>query len=335
MSTDQTYLALLEAIRQDPQDDTVHLIAADRLDELGESARAELIRVQIELARLPVSKRSEKRRLITLSKMRIREPAKMQLLEDYGNAPLDYMCVTQPKIEGWLEPEQIHQLEGIFPSFKGTGQYLDGIGKLHTNYLVDLTDGRNMVVPACYFLEARTIHNSSLLQTVWQQTVDPEQFQCRQELEKRQRELACNYKPLWPPMGDTPFTNSTAFVLERGFVNSIHCTCQEFLNHAPLIYQQCPTLKSVRLTDKEPFVIPNSSASPLQFIWQCYPGDLYATKNSPDHLPELLYRYLSIEAVAGDNHCAYPSEQSAYDDLSRACLRYLISLKPSTTRSLP
>jgi len=45
--------AFLQTILEAPDDDTARLIFADWLEERGESERAELIRVQCELARLP------------------------------------------------------------------------------------------------------------------------------------------------------------------------------------------------------------------------------------------------------------------------------------------
>ncbi|QJX00790.1 hypothetical protein FTUN_8428 [Frigoriglobus tundricola] len=50
--------ALIEAIREHPEDDTPRLVLADWYDESGESARGEFVRVQCELARLdPASAR--------------------------------------------------------------------------------------------------------------------------------------------------------------------------------------------------------------------------------------------------------------------------------------
>src|SRR5690349_3011304 len=45
--------ALLRAIRDDPDDDLPRLALADWLEEHGDPERAEFIRVQVELARLP------------------------------------------------------------------------------------------------------------------------------------------------------------------------------------------------------------------------------------------------------------------------------------------
>src|SRR5207253_4331362 len=46
--------ALLRAIVERPEDDGVRLVYADWLEEHGQPERADFIRVQIELARLPV-----------------------------------------------------------------------------------------------------------------------------------------------------------------------------------------------------------------------------------------------------------------------------------------
>lgn len=48
-----SHTAFLSAIRSDPDDDTARLVYADFLDEEGDAARAEFIRVQCALARLP------------------------------------------------------------------------------------------------------------------------------------------------------------------------------------------------------------------------------------------------------------------------------------------
>jgi uncharacterized protein (TIGR02996 family) len=56
--------ALLEAIRDEPDDEGLRLVYADWLEENGDDAKAELIRVQCTLARLP-SHGSERERLKT------------------------------------------------------------------------------------------------------------------------------------------------------------------------------------------------------------------------------------------------------------------------------
>src|SRR5262245_65195916 len=67
--------SLLEAIRADPADDGVRLVYADWLEENGDPARAEFIRVQLERARLP----GWDRRAVVLG-WRERE-----LLDDHGH----------------------------------------------------------------------------------------------------------------------------------------------------------------------------------------------------------------------------------------------------------
>lgn len=55
---------LLDAIREFPDDDTIRMAYADHLDEIGNAARAEFIRVQVELAFLilPSSSSDDTRR---------------------------------------------------------------------------------------------------------------------------------------------------------------------------------------------------------------------------------------------------------------------------------
>src|SRR5262249_38181779 len=45
--------AFLEAIRESPEDDALHLVYADWLEEHGQDDRAEFVRCQVDLARLP------------------------------------------------------------------------------------------------------------------------------------------------------------------------------------------------------------------------------------------------------------------------------------------
>lgn len=49
--SDPEYMALLESVRANPDDDAIRLIISDWLEENGEEERAEFIRVQIELAK--------------------------------------------------------------------------------------------------------------------------------------------------------------------------------------------------------------------------------------------------------------------------------------------
>ena len=51
------YRPFIDAIRISPDDDSPRLVFADWLDEHGESARAEFIRVQCELAPMPTFER--------------------------------------------------------------------------------------------------------------------------------------------------------------------------------------------------------------------------------------------------------------------------------------
>src|SRR5438270_762906 len=53
MSHEDEGRAFLEAIREAPDDDVPRLVYADWLDDHGDAARAEFVRVQCQLARLP------------------------------------------------------------------------------------------------------------------------------------------------------------------------------------------------------------------------------------------------------------------------------------------
>src|SRR5581483_4113131 len=72
-----THDALLQAIIESPDDDTPRLVYADYLEEHGQTDRAEFIRVQLDLARLPDSPDSDERR----EALAAREQA---LLKKYG-----------------------------------------------------------------------------------------------------------------------------------------------------------------------------------------------------------------------------------------------------------
>src|SRR5579883_238929 len=89
--------AVLEAIFDLPEDDTPRLAYADWLDEHGQSARAEFIRVQVELAQLAESrekrtKTQEKR--ITKLAARVRE-----LLDQHSDEWLAGLAAIQPVID--------------------------------------------------------------------------------------------------------------------------------------------------------------------------------------------------------------------------------------------
>ncbi len=83
--------AFLKAIRDDPADDTARLAYADYLDELGDSERAEFIRLQIELARMPTSSPGR----------RDREDRAFRLLEENETLWLG----VDPMAEGLIEWE--------------------------------------------------------------------------------------------------------------------------------------------------------------------------------------------------------------------------------------
>src|SRR5262249_46481415 len=77
---------LLQAIREAPDDDAPRLVYADWLDDHNEPQRAELIRVQCELARIPLGLRA--------SQLRHRE---QELLAEHG---ADWAAPLAPFVSG-------------------------------------------------------------------------------------------------------------------------------------------------------------------------------------------------------------------------------------------
>ena len=64
-------MALLEAIRASPDDDAPRLVYADWLEEHGDQPRAEFIRVQCALARLPQDDPTQRKPDITIARTRL------------------------------------------------------------------------------------------------------------------------------------------------------------------------------------------------------------------------------------------------------------------------
>jgi uncharacterized protein (TIGR02996 family) len=99
----------LEDIIAHPDDDTPRLVFADYLEDEGDSARAEFIRVQVECARLPAWDARHVR-------LRLRERA---LIEQHGQAWLGEM----PNIKGvsWQEFRRGFVATAVFSSFAALG----------------------------------------------------------------------------------------------------------------------------------------------------------------------------------------------------------------------
>lgn len=121
----------------------------------------------------------------------------------------------------------------------------------------------------------------------------------------------------------------------RGFPASVDCHQEAWLKWGPQIVQRAPVV-DISLCDRAPLRYHDEAAQMFWWMWLCYPGGYYATAHSSSHLSVELYRWQSIDAVAGDNHCRYPSKEEALRALRRACLcqaRHEAGLPPLTFRS--
>jgi uncharacterized protein (TIGR02996 family) len=92
----RTEAGLLADIRDDPEDDAPRLIYADWLDEHGLAARAELIRVQIQRARLPSD-------AAAWAALRRREQELLAAHEEEWLAPIAKLAVGHEFIRGLLD----------------------------------------------------------------------------------------------------------------------------------------------------------------------------------------------------------------------------------------
>jgi uncharacterized protein (TIGR02996 family) len=115
--------ALLRAIIADPADDTVRLAYADWLDEHDEADRAEFIRVQIELARLPDAdpRRSsltarEEALFNGLRLGRLRREAPAELAPYVGQQCIDYRRGFLACVSFGLSSETVTEFRAAAPS---------------------------------------------------------------------------------------------------------------------------------------------------------------------------------------------------------------------------
>jgi uncharacterized protein (TIGR02996 family) len=84
-------LAFLQAIKDEPEDDTPRLVLADWLEERGDP-RSELLRIQVEMARLPLD----------APHLRVLAPRQQQLLRQHADTWLGPLA---PLVSGW-KPER-------------------------------------------------------------------------------------------------------------------------------------------------------------------------------------------------------------------------------------
>jgi uncharacterized protein (TIGR02996 family) len=99
-------------------------------------------------------------------------------------------------------------------------------------------------------------------------------------------------------------------VINRGFVESISCTCSAWLEHGPAIVRQHPVTKVV-LTDKRPYGSDNYDPG---WAWAVEEG----SDSPPWRLPEVLVSLFDHRPP----RFLYRSKSLALDALSAACIVY-------------
>lgn len=120
-TTDPTCQELLDGIAVNPTDDTARLVLADRLDEVGEPAKAALIRMGVEYARVKHCKvetpeHAQKCQLRT----DIRELARTAIPESYWTGTEKKVRVPTDWVHGW-RTERVRKplVDRGFPDYEG------------------------------------------------------------------------------------------------------------------------------------------------------------------------------------------------------------------------
>lgn len=142
-------------------------------------------------------------------------------------------------------------------------------------------------------------------------------------LQKRERKLLMAYWAKWyPPIRvgvacrNLNRCRLPGFTIEfrRGFIESITCPCQQWLDHGPAILAACPTIREVRMSDKQPHQVAE------HWLW----GDEMIGAGYADRscfLPPGIYARLV-------GRFFYESERQAVDALSQAALAYARNQMP-------
>lgn len=118
-------------------------------------------------------------------------------------------------------------------------------------------------------------------------------------------------------------TDETAGIMyrpDRGFVNEVRCRLEDWTQHGPVIVA-CQPVTRVVVTDREP-----ADRSSVNGMWYWFRDGRNALGHWSDgnHLPDLLFRFLTDSASPGTDTIGlpYPTRQAALDALSAACVRW-------------
>lgn len=310
--------SLLRAILDDPGSDVARLAYADHLEETGETARAEFIRVQVELARLPPG-----RPLVWLTDHRV-EMLNLRREEEWdANAMPEVFYDPAPswQITGYMAEEDVRSLPQPVANAP--------IGTLASQRpLVDVVLPLAVLrIFACHFVRLHLTRRGDgrvRAEFVQLPQYDPDTGEIsyplpcavrakHESLRRREGELLAGRDYEWFfPRG--VLSEPAQWRFRRGFVNSIATTAADFLAHAAALFAAQP-ITEVRLVGREPQ--PNAYGG-SQCAWHCDSSE----QDLSSWIPFVLLDRLSAEGYDGATWKIYPYATQAHAALSRACVAY-------------
>ncbi len=259
----------LSAICADPADDTPRLVLADWLDDNGEAERAEFIRLQCELAKLPafdgVSIIGEAHREVR------QEPGpQASWTTSIGDAvSVGGLIRTQdlPRLKQRTELEQLASDLAVVLRFQGQEAPLAVYDRVNFNpkAVRGMIEARFRLFPV---LDGERV--------VWYRPYEDPHEKRRLELQGREREILDTPGSWW-----TPPDLSIVGKWHRGFIHAITCTAAEWRKHGRAIVREQP-IETVRLSDVEV----RSLEGPDGRFSLTYPPDAYPLFRSLRHPAE-------------------------------------------------
>lgn len=329
-----------------PTDDTPRLIYADWLDERGDptlrdNEHAEFIRVQCRLAQLPSETPLP---IVRLAQLRV-SPKKVSWLDALPD-------VLQPTstyghwLRGYTSYSEASSA-GLLGESGGKRFYAQDDNGLRYHCALDtytILLNTHLQLPDHNLVEIIAVLLSHSSEEMHEPVLE------RSDLLKRERELWWGFYPHestptippWMQMDgykveicggskdghETYYTRwlvpnaqpiGLLFTWRRGFPECVdsHYSCWYNLQLGPKVVLEYPLQNIRTLLDKVPLTHVRSHLPVGRFAWVQHQRPTTDYQTDPD-----IFRQLSVESLASDNTCIYPSEQSACNDLRRACLRW-------------
>jgi uncharacterized protein (TIGR02996 family) len=119
----------------------------------------------------------------------------------------------------------------------------------------------------------------------------------------------------------------------RGFVAEVACATADWLRYGPALVRAQP-LERVRLADREPTRYGNQGLMHPpgpRWLWFVAPlsGEIIYPPRHPAEIPRSIWTVYAELYHAEDLEWEHPTEEAAWDALSRACLAWARSQEPS------